>query len=214
MKQAVIFDLDGTLLNTLADLREAVNMALLQRGLPPRSLEEIRMFVGNGIRNLMKRCLPEGSAEPEIDGALDDFRCYYYAHLHDKTQPYDGIPELVEELNRRGIRLAVLSNKVDEASKELIQYFFGSRFDIVFGERAGVPRKPDPTSCREVLTLLRVPPEDVLYVGDSGVDMQTAHNAGLYAVGVTWGFRSREVLEENGAQVLIDRPDQLLSLLE
>ena len=214
MKTAVIFDLDGTLLNTLADLREAANASLAKRGLPPRTLDEIRQFVGNGVRNLMKRCLPPESSDTEVDAALADFKAYYAVHLCEQTVPYDGIPELLVTLRERGVRLAVLSNKLDAASKQLMEHYFPQgTFSMVFGERAGIPRKPDPTSCREIMQELGVAAEDVLYVGDSGVDMQTAHNAGLYAVGVTWGFRSREVLMDNGADTLIDTPEQLLTLL-
>lgn len=214
MKHAVIFDLDGTLLNTLGDLRAATNHALEVRGLPPHSMEEIRQFVGNGIRLLICRAMPEGTPEAEIDAALDDFKAYYAAHIHDRTVPYDGIPQLLTALRKRGIQVAVLSNKIDSASQQLIEYFFPGKTDVVFGEHVGVPRKPDPTSCRMVMQQLDVQPEQVLYVGDSGTDMQTAKNAGLYAVGVTWGFRSKEVLLEYGADVLVHRPEQILQILD
>lgn len=214
MKHAVIFDLDGTLLNTLGDLRAATNHALEVRGLPPHSMEEIRQFIGNGIRLLIRRAMPEGTPEAEIDAALDDFKAYYAAHIHDRTVPYDGIPQLLTALRKRGIQVAVLSNKIDSASQQLIEYFFPEKTDVVFGEHVGVPRKPDPTSCRMVMQQLGVQPEQVLYVGDSGTDMQTAKNAGLYAVGVTWGFRSKEVLLENGADVLVHRPEQILQILD
>lgn len=214
MKHAVIFDLDGTLLNTLGDLRAATNHALEVRGLPPHSMEEIRQFIGNGIRLLIRRAMPEGTPEAEIDAALDDFKAYYAAHIHDRTVPYDGIPQLLTALRKRGIQVAVLSNKIDSASQQLIEYFFPGKTDVVFGEHVGVPRKPDPTSCRMVMQQLGVQPEQVLYVGDSGTDMQTAKNAGLYAVGVTWGFRSKEVLLENGADVLVHRPEQILQILD
>lgn len=214
MKHAVIFDLDGTLLNTLGDLRAATNHALEVRGLPPHSMEEIRQFIGNGIRLLIRRAMPEGTPEAEIDAALDDFKAYYAAHIHDRTVPYDGIPQLLTALRKRGIKVAVLSNKIDSASQQLIEYFFPGKTDVVFGEHVGVPRKPDPTSCRMVMQQLGVQPEQVLYVGDSGTDMQTAKNAGLYAVGVTWGFRSKEVLLENGADVLVHRPEQILQILD
>lgn len=214
MKHAVIFDLDGTLLNTLGDLRAATNHALEVRGLPPHSMEEIRQFVGNGIRLLICRAMPEGTPEAEIDAALDDFKAYYAAHIHDRTVPYDGIPQLLTALRKRGIQVAVLSNKIDSASQQLIEYFFPGKTDVVFGEHVGVPRKPDPTSCRMVMQQLGVQPEQVLYVGDSGTDMQTAKNAGLYAVGVTWGFRSKEVLLEYGADVLVHRPEQILQILD
>ena len=214
MKHAVIFDLDGTLLNTLGDLRAATNHALEVRGLPPHSMEEIRQFIGNGIRLLICRAMPEGTPEAEIDAALDDFKAYYAAHIHDRTVPYDGIPQLLTALRKRGIQVAVLSNKIDSASQELIEYFFPGKTDVVFGEHVGVPRKPDPTSCRMVMQQLGVQPEQVLYVGDSGTDMQTAKNAGLYAVGVTWGFRSKEVLLKYGADVLVHRPEQFLHILD
>ena len=214
MKHAVIFDLDGTLLNTLGDLRAATNHALEVRGLPPHSMEEIRQFIGNGIRLLICRAMPEGTPEAEIDAALDDFKAYYAAHIHDRTVPYDGIPQLLTALRKRGIKVAVLSNKIDSASQQLIEYFFSGKTDVVFGEHVGVPRKPDPTSCRMVMQQLGVQPEQVLYVGDSGTDMQTAKNAGLYAVGVTWGFRSKEVLLEYGADILVHRPEQILQILD
>lgn len=214
MKHAVIFDLDGTLLNTLGDLRAATNHALEVRGLPPHSMEEIRQFIGNGIRLLICRAMPEGTPEAEIDAALDDFKAYYAAHIHDRTVPYDGIPQLLTALKKRGIQVAVLSNKIDSASQQLIEYFFPGKTDVVFGEHVGVPRKPDPTSCRMVMQQLGVQPEQVLYVGDSGIDMQTAKNAGLYAVGVTWGFRSKEVLLEYGADILVHRPEQILQILD
>ena len=214
MKHAVIFDLDGTLLNTLGDLRAATNHALEVRGLPPHSMEEIRQFIGNGIRLLICRAMPEGTPEAEIDAALDDFKAYYAAHIHDRTVPYDGIPQLLTALRKRGIQVAVLSNKIDSASQQLIEYFFPGKTDVVFGAHVGVPRKPDPTSCRMVMQQLGVQPEQVLYVGDSGTDMQTAKNAGLYAVGVTWGFRSKEVLLKYGADVLVHRPEQILQILD
>jgi len=214
LKHAVIFDLDGTLLNTLGDLRAATNHALEVRGLPPHSMEEIRQFIGNGIRLLICRAMPEGTPEAEIDAALDDFKAYYAAHIHDRTVPYDGIPQLLTALKKRGIQVAVLSNKIDSASQQLIEYFFPGKTDVVFGEHVGVPRKPDPTSCRMVMQQLGVQPEQVLYVGDSGTDMQTAKNAGLYAVGVTWGFRSKEVLLKYGADVLVHRPEQILQILD
>lgn len=213
MKTAIIFDLDGTLLDTLGDLRDAANDALRRRGLPLRTTEEIRRFVGNGVRNLMRRCLPAGSPDEEIDAALADFKAYYAAHLCDTTAPYDGIPELLTVLRKRGIKVGVLSNKLDSATQQLIRHYFYGKVDVTFGEHSGVPRKPDPTSCRMVMEQLGVRPEEVLYVGDSGVDMRTARNAGLTAVGVTWGFRSRSELIDNGADLLADLPVQILMML-
>lgn len=209
----IIFDLDGTLLNTLGDLRDAVNDSLRLRALPERSLEEVRCFVGNGIRKLMERALPAGSSTQEIDAALADFKAYYAAHMTVNTVPYEGIPELLTELRRRGIRVGVLSNKIDSAAKELIAHYFLGKVDVVYGERTGIPRKPDPTSCHMLMQELGAQPENVLYVGDSAVDMNTARNAGLPAAAVTWGFRGREELIANGADYLIDTPMQLLELL-
>ncbi len=209
--QAAIFDLDGTLLNTLGDLCGAVNAGLAARGYPPIDEEQTRQRVGNGIRNLILRSLPEGTDDGTIDACLADFRAHYEAHLQDRTRPYPGIPELLRALRTQGVKTAVLSNKYDPASKRLIASFFPGLVDLTFGEREGVPRKPDPTSAKEVLETLDVPAAETLYIGDSGVDMQTAKNAGLTAAGVTWGFRSREVLLENGADFLVDHPAQLLA---
>lgn len=207
---AAIFDLDGTLLNTLGDLCAAVNAGLNGHGYPSITVEQTRERVGNGIRSLMQRSLPEGVGDEVVDACLADFRAYYEAHLHDLTQPYEGIPALLGALHGLGIKTAVLSNKYDPASKRLIAHFFPGLVDLTFGERPGVPRKPDPSSVRETMSLLGVSPEETLYIGDSGVDMQTAKNAGLTAVGVTWGFRSRAVLAESGAELLADDPSQLL----
>ncbi len=213
MKNAIVFDLDGTLLNTLGDLRDAVNAALRLRGLPPRSQDEVRRFVGNGVRKLMQRSLPAGAPDEEIDAALADFKRHYAAHLSDHTVPYEGISELLTILRKRGVRVGVLSNKLDSATQQLVRRFFFGKVDAVLGEHAGVPRKPDPTGCRMVLEQLGAKPEETLYVGDSGVDMQTAHNAGCTAVGVTWGFRDRAELIDNGADLLADFPIQILMLL-
>ena len=213
MKTAIIFDLDGTLLDTLGDLRDAANDALRRRGLPLRTTEEIRRFVGNGVRNLMRRCLPAGSPDEEIDAALADFKAYYAAHLCDTTAPYDGIPELLTVLRKRGIKVGVLSNKLDSATQQLIRHYFYGKVDVAFGEHSGVPRKPNPTSCRMVMEQLGVRPEEVLYVGDSGGDRRRARNAGLTGDGVTWGFRSRSELIDNGADLLADLPVQILMML-
>lgn len=210
----VIFDLDGTLLNTLGDLTDAVNFSLSKRGYPTRTVEEVRQFVGNGVGKLIERALPEAHVG-ERDDCLADFRVYYNDHMTVRTAPYDGIPALLDALTERGVILGVLSNKYDPASRALVHHYFGkTRFADIRGERAGVPRKPDPTAVRDMLTAFGTDAAHVLYVGDSGVDMQTAKNAGLFAVGVTWGFRSREILLENGADVLIDTPMALLDKLE
>ncbi|MGN1031488.1 MAG: HAD family hydrolase [Butyricicoccaceae bacterium] len=214
MTKAVIFDLDGTLLNTLGDLRNAVNFALRKRGWPERTTAEVQAFVGNGIRKLMCRSMPEGTSDAIIDEGLADFYEYYRAHMQDETVPYDGIPELMRRLKADGKKIGILSNKVHSAAVPLCRHYFGDLPDVVFGERPNVPRKPDPTSCLEMIGVLGVPTEQVVYVGDSGVDMNTARNAGVLACGVTWGFRSRQILINSGANFLIDTPASLLKNID
>lgn len=211
----VIFDLDGTLLHTIGDLAEACNAVLAVRGLPQHSYEEYCHFVGNGIMRLVERALPEPLRTPEnVALVRADFVEYYTEHIDRHTKPYDGIPELVSELARRGVRMAVASNKFQAGTEKLIGLFFpGVAFAAVFGQRPGVPLKPDPAVVEEILSLTGTPREEVLYVGDSGVDMQTAAAAGVRSAGVTWGFRSREELLEAGACHLVDRPEELLGLL-
>lgn len=211
--KTVIFDLDGTLLNTLGDLADAVNAAIVPRGYAPASEEQVRQRVGNGIRNLIKLSLSEGTPDAEIDACLADFRVYYEGHMMHRTHPYDGVCEVLAALRENGTQVAVLSNKYDPAAKALIAHYFPDLVALTLGERANVPRKPDPTSALEVLATLNADKAQTVYIGDSAVDMNTAKNAGLTAVGVTWGFRSREVLEESGADILVDAPSELIPLL-
>ncbi len=211
----VIFDLDGTLLDTIGDLAVACNAMLALRGLPQHTYEEYCHFVGNGILRLVERALPEPLRTPEnVAAARADFVKYYIDHIDCHTKPYAGIPELVSELTRRGIGMAVASNKFQEGTSKLIARFFpGVAFAAVFGQRPDVPLKPDPAVVEEILSRTRTSKDRVLYVGDSGVDMQTAAAAGVCSVGVTWGFRDRAELEATGARHIIDRPDELLALL-
>ena len=213
--ELVIFDLDGTLLDTIGDLAVACNAMLALRGLPQHSYEEYCHFVGNGILRLVERALPEVLRTPEnVAAARADFVKYYIDHIDCHTKPYAGIPELLAELKRRGVRMAVASNKFQEGTSKLIARFFpGVEFVAVFGQRPDVPLKPDPAVVDEILARARTPKERVLYVGDSGVDMQTARAAGVRSAGVTWGFRDREELQAAGACHLVDRPDQLIALL-
>lgn len=189
----VIFDLDGTLLNTIGDLAVACNAVLAMRGLPQHTYDEYCHFVGNGIMRLVERALPEELRTPYTVAAVRaDFVEYYTEHIDVYTKPYEGIPELVAEIVRRGVRIAVASNKFQTGTEKLIRLFFlGVEFAAVFGQREGVPLKPDPAVVGEILALTGVAKERVLYVGDSGVDMQTAAAAGVRSVGVTWGFRER-----------------------
>lgn len=211
----VIFDLDGTLLNTIGDLAVACNAMLALRALPQHTYEEYCHFVGNGILRLVERALPEPLRTPEnVALARADFVKYYTEHIDVHTKPYAGIPELIDELHRRGILLAVASNKFQAGTEKLIRLFFPTApFAVVFGQREGVPLKPDPAVVGEILARTGVTREETLYVGDSGVDMETAAAAGVRSVGVTWGFRSREELVQAGAQHLVDHPAQITALL-
>lgn len=211
--QAVVFDLDGTLLDTLEDLRCSVNHALRLFGFPERSLEEIRTFVGNGVRNLMTKALPGGTDEPRFEEIFAEFKRHYAVHWRDFTRPYAGIVELVEELHRRSLKLAVVSNKSDAEVKNLCREFFGEYILVARGEVAGIPRKPAPDAVLLALESLGMERRHVLYVGDSEVDVRTARNAEVDCVAVTWGFRSREELAAEGATVFIDHPSELLGLL-
>lgn len=209
----VIFDLDGTLLDTLADLAAAGNHALETLRLPTHGTEAYKGFIGNGIPNLIRRMLPEGSGDVLQSEALRLFSDYYAAHHSDKTKPYDGIPALLTTLHARGIKTAVVSNKAHVFSVSLIRRFFGETVDVVYGTGDGMPRKPDPTAVLRVLEELHAKPEETLYVGDSDVDMQTAKNAGLPSCGVLWGFRSEQVLTESGAHVLAKDAKELEEII-
>ena len=210
----VIFDLDGTLLNTLDDLADAVNHTLGEYNFPAQSTEHVRLSVGNGAANLMRKCVPGGMDQPDFEDCLAAYKEYYSNNLRNKTRPYDGIPELLNALREKGIRIAVLSNKPDDAVKALVREIFGPEISAAAGESERLHRKPSPDGVYEILKELDVPAGHAIYVGDSDVDVMTAHNAGLRAVGVTWGFRDRGVLEEAGADYIIDRPDELGRLIE
>ncbi|WP_270488244.1 HAD family hydrolase [Butyricimonas synergistica] len=215
MIKLVIFDLDGTLLNSLEDLAASTNYALRRYGYPEHELPAYRYFVGNGIDKLLERALPDAVRTPEnVMKIKEDFVAYYAVHKADFTAPYAGIPELLGELKRQGILLAVASNKYHEATVALIPAYFGEGlFDFVFGQREGIAIKPDPTIVYDIIKAAGVRKEEVLYVGDSGVDMQTAVNSGVTSVGVTWGFRDREELLANGACHVAESPLDILAIL-
>lgn len=215
MKQLVIFDLDGTLLNTIADLAEAVNRALVACGFAEHPTDAYRFFVGDGVSKLFERALPpEARSAENIARIRTHFMPYYEAHNADLSRPYEGIVELLAELQSRGVKMAVASNKYQAATQKLVRHYFGDTdFVAVFGQREGVAIKPDPQIIFDVLEVAGVTPEDVIYVGDSNVDMQTGPRAGVDTVGVSWGFRPREELAAHNPVAIIDHPLQLLDLL-
>ena len=215
MKKLVIFDLDGTLLDTIADLAESANYALKQLGYPTHDVETIRTYVGNGINKLLERALPlHEQTEENVMRMRSHFVPYYDIHNADLSTPYPGIISLLEDLQAKGILIAVASNKYQEATVKLVkQYFPDIDFIEILGQREGINVKPDPTIVFDILQKADVSKEDILYVGDSGVDMQTAINAGVDAVGVTWGFRPRAELESFQPMGLIDKAEELLGFI-
>ena len=215
MIEAILFDLDGTLLNTIVDIAESANFALSSLGYPPHAAEKYKHFVGNGVDVLVRRILPEGARTAENEEAVKRiYLTHYGEHSLDTTGPYDGIVDLLGELALAGKKLAVVSNKPDNTAKSTASYFFGSdRFGSVIGASPDVPLKPDPTMAARAMAHLKVQPQGVVFVGDTSVDIQTGKNAGCHTVGVTWGFRNREELEGSGAEHVIDAPHELLDIL-
>lgn len=209
----IIFDLDGTILNTLEDLTDSLNVILVENGYPQRTQSEVRGFVGNGIRLLIKRATPEGLPETTLDRLHQDFIQYYQLHCMDRTGPYEGIPELLREVRKRGFRTAVVSNKADSAVKILCDRYFNGLFDMVVGERKGISRKPAPDSVNEILSTLQISRERAVYIGDSDVDIATARNAGMDEIIVTWGFKDLDFLREMGAKCMVSEPKEILDLI-
>ena len=211
----MLFDLDGTLLDTLEDLADSMNAALRQLGFPPHPLEPYKYFVGDGVVNLVARALPEGHRdETTVARAVELMRSIYGEHWADKTRPYPGVPELLDALVERGVKMAVLSNKPNDSTQLCVAKLLPNwRFDAVIGQSKTIPPKPDPSGVREIVARLGVPVEQFLYLGDTNTDMQTANAAGMFPVGALWGFRPAEELREAGARVLIERPGDLLGLL-
>lgn len=209
----LIFDLDGTLLNTLDDLRDSVNFSMALHGYPTRSIAEIRGFVGNGVGRLIELSIPGGTGNSDYKACLDDFRSYYAANMTNKTKPYDGVMALLRELAGRNFKMAIVSNKFDAAVKELCKKYFGGLIGVAIGESAHVLKKPAPDSVYKALRELNSSVGHAVYIGDSEVDAETAKNAGLPLVGVTWGFRGRSVLEQKGVRYIIDKPCQLQQIL-
>lgn len=210
---AAVFDLDGTLLNTLDDLADSTNYALSCYGYPRRTLEEVRRFVGNGVAKLIARAMPDGATEEETARCLAVFRAHYLTNMRNKTGPYPGILSLLDRLNETGIPVAVVSNKFDDAVKSLCHHYFGDRVPVAIGESATVRKKPAPDSALAALDALHIPADRAVYIGDSDVDIQTAKAAGMDCISVTWGFRDADFLLANGAQRLVDTPEDLANAL-
>ena len=225
MYKTFIFDLDGTLLDTLQDLTTSVNYALEHHGMPTHPIDDVRRFVGNGVRKLMERAIPDGDKNPLFDAVFETFRQYYMQHSLDTTRPYDGIPELIRKLKSRGCQMAVVSNKMMAATQELVHHFF-PEISVAIGENEaiGIRKKPAPDTVFEALRLLIPNSESsavggfsadtptAVYVGDSDVDLETARNAGLPCISVLWGFRDLEFLVRHGATTFAERPSDILML--
>lgn len=213
MKKTVIFDLDGTLLNTLSDLHNSTNFALRSEGLPERSLDEVRNFVGNGIRKLIERAVPDCCTPEVIERTFESFKAHYSAHCMESTAPYPGIESLLRTLKSRGYALGVVSNKADAPAKALVAHYFPGMFDSVVGERENVRKKPAPDAVLETLRALGSDMADAVYVGDSDVDFHTAQNAGCRCILVSWGFKTRAFLDGLGGTA-VDDTEQLLALID
>ena len=207
-----IFDLDGTLLDTLGDLAVSVNYALRTHGLPEHSIDDVRRFVGNGVRKLMERAVPAGADNPLFEDTLATFRQHYMEHSLDTTRPYEGVPETLAALKAQGCRLAVVSNKMMAATQALCSHFFPETIEVAIGEdeAAGIRKKPAPDTVFTALKTLGVGKENAVYVGDSDVDILTALNSGIPCISVLWGFRDRDFLQQNGAETFISAPEELL----
>lgn len=205
-----IFDLDGTLLNTLQDLAASTNYALRTAGMPEHSVEDVRRFVGNGVKKLMERAIPGGLENPKFDETYATFRKHYLEHSLDTTKPYDEIPEVLAELKRRGKKLAIVSNKFYAATQELAKHFFPETIQVAIGERENIRKKPAPDTVLEAMRQLGVDKQGTVYIGDSDVDIDTAKNVGVPCISVLWGFRDKDFLIEHGATHLIKKPEELL----
>ena len=213
MTKAIVFDLDGTLLDTLSDLAASTNYALRSCGMPEHSIDDVRRFVGNGVRMLMTRAVPDGESNPRFDEAFSVFRQHYMQHCLDTTCPYPSIMEALARLKEKGMMLAIVSNKMQAATEELRQHFFSQYIDVAIGESAAIRKKPAPDTVNEALRLLGISHEEAIYVGDSDVDIDTARAAMMPCASVLWGFRDRQFLLNHGATCLLSSPEELLSLV-
>ena len=214
IKDTIIFDLDGTLLNTLEDLHACFNKAITEYGYPKRTLEEIKSFVGNGIKKAIERALPSNIEECELNKIVNYFRSYYEEHMLELTKPYDGIIELLEELKANNYKLAVVSNKYDAAVKKLCQNYFGKYIDIAIGESTGVRKKPEIDGVMKAIKELNSSINNSIYIGDSDVDIKTAKNVGIPCISVLWGFRDKDFLIQNGGKLFAEKPKDIIKIIE
>ena len=213
MRKTIIFDLDGTLLDTLQDLCLSVNYALRRCGFPERSLEEVRTFVGNGVRMLIHRAVPQDTPQPEEEACFQEFRAHYVLHCQDHTRPYPGIGEMLKSLKEKGHRMGIVSNKLQAGVTELHQAWFQETIDVAVGESEGIRRKPAPDMVFRALSELGSTADDAVYIGDSDVDLETARQAGIPCISVLWGFRDRAFLSAHGASTFAVQPEEIPSIL-
>mgnify|MGYP004527207677 CR=1 FL=1 len=214
MIKAVLFDLDGTIANSLEDLADSANFVLTQNGYPTHKTECFKMFVGDGITKLIERVLPDIARSAEnIHKLKTQFLAYYSEHYCDKTKPYKNVPELLAQLKQKGIKIAVVTNKAQEMADAVVNKLYGKDFCAVYGQRDNMPTKPDPALAHLAMRELGVTPNECIFVGDSGVDIKCAQNSGAYPVGVLWGFRNKEEIKAAGAKIVITQPAQLLELI-
>ena len=211
--ELIVFDMDGTILDTLEDLKNSMNHTLRLHNMPERSLDEIRSFVGNGIRKLIERAVVNGTSDDKIEVIHKDFMKHYEVHCADFTRPYDGVNDLICDLRNRGYKTAVVSNKAHDAVLDLCDQYFPHLFDIAIGERPEIAKKPAPDMVNLALEQLQISRENAVYVGDSDVDVATAKNSNLDMIAVDWGFRTREFLVEQGAEIIVSKPEEILGLV-
>ena len=210
--KSYIFDLDGTLLDSLTDLAASCNYALRINNMPERTIDEVRMFVGNGVRKLMERAIPDGDCNELFQKTYTDFRDHYLIHNLDHTSPYSGIINMLKSLKDDGCNIAVVSNKFYAATQELVNHFFGDYVSVAIGERDNIRKKPSPDTVFEALRQLNVEKDGAVYIGDSDVDVMTAKNCGMPCISVLWGFRDKKFLIEHGAKVFVEKPSDILNL--
>lgn len=216
MIKLLIFDLDGTLLNTLEDLTDSTNYALKKFNFPQRTINEVRNFVGNGVAKLIERAIPNGRENENFEDCLEVFKQNYAENMNNKTSPYEGIMDLLKELKSKNYKIAVVSNKFDLAVKGLCARYFADLVDIAIGEneKAGIKKKPAPDTVNQVLKNFNISNEEAIYIGDSEVDIMTAKNSNMDCISVTWGFKDKEFLIANDAKIIVNSPDEIISILE